>query len=171
MNIRDKYQSFKLGRYLRKEQRAYAKEKRRCAAAYTDWRDDEFNCLDLKFVWALQPEYTQNKETPSFVSLNDAIVYFNRATRLYSLQFDPTFYDYEDPESLKRLINKMNKIEEEFAAFVYSNPQNHSEPIKVIDICTLLENNLSAPSLEELRIVVGCRFKAAREWIEKQLDF
>lgn len=63
------------------------KEKRRCAKAYDDWRDNEYNCGPLKYVIGVQSngEYADN-----FNTLNDLDIYFNRDTKKYLLSIDTT---------------------------------------------------------------------------------
>ena len=83
----------KLDIYLRKELRKighdYKREKARCARLYPDWVDDEFNMLDNLFIWGYNAD---PKQTPSFLSWDDAYVYLNRQTKKYYMTIDTGFY-------------------------------------------------------------------------------
>lgn len=140
-----KPQEKRLQKFLREQQKNYNKRKKYCAKTYSDWKDDEFNMLDDKFIWA----YTANPhETPSFCSLNDAIVYYNRESQLYIMDVDLSIYDSADRDSMQRMIDKLTRIEDSFAAWVsdifapkrltnYDFSENFSSSLMANDLITL----------------------------------
>lgn len=72
-------------------------EKTRCQQQYPDWKDNEFNCGPLKYIFGIQSngEYADN-----FNTLNDLDIYFNRDTKKYLLNLDIS----------KKFNNKKDKI-------------------------------------------------------------
>lgn len=54
---------------------------------YPDWSDNEYNCAELKFIFAIKNK-SDKSLAPSFSSLNDFIVYYNRKTKCYYADFD-----------------------------------------------------------------------------------
>ena len=64
------------------------KEKQRCMQEYPDWKDDEFNCLDNKFIWGVKAKTDQSGKEPSFTTLNDIQIYYNRKSKLFFLDLD-----------------------------------------------------------------------------------
>ena len=110
-----KKQLKKLDKLFAKQLKQYKKRKRYCQRAYPDWRDDEYNTLDNLFIWAMVADNSDEK--PSFCSLNDAIVYYNRESEQYILDVDLTIYDCGDQNSMKKMIDKLMQIERSFAAW------------------------------------------------------
>ena len=110
-----------------------AKQRKRCQESYPDWKDDEFNCADNKFVWGISHNPEQ---APSFSTLNFIQVYYNRQYKIYYLDLDPEI----DPVTLKAATER---FESHLA----------SRGIKVDKKLSLEEIGLdlfSAPSLEDL---------------------
>lgn len=91
--------------YVKEQLKIAADQRKRCQEQYPDWKDDEFNCADNRFVWGISfnPELT-----PSFCTLNCAQVYHNRRNHTYYLDIDPEV----DSASLKAAVDR-------FEAFVY----------------------------------------------------
>lgn len=75
-----------INRAIKKELKRYKKEKKRCQKTYVDWSDDPYNCLDLKFLWAI--DYKNNTRDTDFNTLNQAILYYNRQTEKYEMGID-----------------------------------------------------------------------------------
>ena len=145
-----KLQEKRLQKFLREQQKNYKKRKKHCAKTYSDWKDDEFNMLDDKFVWA----YTANQhETPSFCSLNDAIVYYNRATEQYIMDVDLSIYDCADRDSMQRMIDKLMRIEDSFAA--WANDMLMSKKLTNYDFSENFNSSLVANDLITLRYKLG----------------
>ena len=115
----------KLDVYLRKEFRKMGKdlkrEKARCARLYPDWRDDEFNMLDNLFIWG----YNVNPDiTPSFLSWDDAYIYYNRANKKYYMTIDVGFYRVEyDSQVAWEEYDRLIRIKEAFRNFLVENDE------------------------------------------------
>ena len=93
----------------------YSKEKERCKKSYPDWRDDQFNMLDDKFIWG----YNENpKEEPSFFSWDDAYVYFNRKNKTYYMEVNVWIWESMDAQGV---ISRLSRIKEAFRNFLIEN--------------------------------------------------
>lgn len=113
----------KLNAYIAKELHHIGKnlkrEKARCARLYPDWRDDEFNMLDNKFIWGYN---TDPKITPSFYSWDDAYIYYNRANKKYYMTVDIGYYGVEYSDLHARgVLYRLWKIKKAFGNFVEEN--------------------------------------------------
>lgn len=109
----------KIDNYLTKVLHRYSREKKRCRAAYPDWQDDAFNMLDNKFIWG----YNENpKITPSFLSWDDAYIYYNRINKTFYMEVDTGFYmGVKDAEDAQGELERLSKIEEAFRNFLTKN--------------------------------------------------
>ena len=120
-----KQQTHQLHKYLKSQQKIYYKRKKMCKKMYADWEDNEYNELEHKFIWALTAKGCNT--TPSFMSLNDALVTYNRITKRYEFYVDITWFDYSDRDSAQKLITYLARIQEAFAAWYieqgYGNEQ------------------------------------------------
>lgn len=121
----------KLDTYLLKELRKidhdYKREKIRCARLYPDWRDDEFNMLDNLFIWGYNVD---PKQTPSFLSWDDAYIYFNRQTKKYYMTIDTGFYGMKYDADLARTeIKRLHEIDLAFRDFLIENNLPMIEPV------------------------------------------
>ena len=76
----------KVNKHIKKWRKEAKKTRRYCKKHFPDWRDDEYNCGDLKFIWGM-PYYTEIN-TPSFATLNLATVYYSRIHKKYYLDID-----------------------------------------------------------------------------------
>lgn len=98
--------------FLQKDLERAKMEKERCSKQYSDWKDDEYNMGPLKFIFAVPFYY---KDTPSFCSLNDLIIYYNRDNKKYFLDID-----IESPfNSLKYRISLIDAVDK-FKSFLRS---------------------------------------------------
>ena len=119
------------------------KENRRCAAQYPDWRDDEFNMGPCKFIWGIQ----RSKEArPSFCTLNDITVYYNRDTDLYFLLLDFPANLQQAQDKIKFLIQCLQA----FQIYMQSLPDGYT-----FSAASHLEEgfeawNLSGKTIDEL---------------------
>lgn len=115
-----------------------AEQRKRCQELYPDWKNDEFNCADNKFIWGIshQPE-----EIPSFCTLNYIQVYYNRKFKIYYLDLDP-----------ETTCNDLRVILQRFEAFITSQKGNNKKKLSLEEVVPDL---FSAPSLEDL----FCKFK------------
>ena len=111
-NLRLKWRIYKLTNKAKQE-------KRRCAAAYEDWQDDEYNMGPCKFIWGVQ----RNKETnPSFCTLNDITVYYNRDTDMYFLLIDFPANLKQEQDKLQFLIQCLQA----FQVYMQSLPNGYT---------------------------------------------
>ena len=110
----------KLNKYLKKELKHSAitlrREKARCKRAYTDYLDNEFNMLDNLFIWGYN---TNPKIIPSFLSWDDAYIYYNRANKKYYMVLDTGFYaGIQSEEDAWIELERLARIEEAFRNFM-----------------------------------------------------
>ena len=114
-------------KFLKKEFKRYLKEKKRCAAQYPDWRDDNFNVLDNKFIWG----FNSMGDEPSFATWNEAYIYYNRATKKYYLEIDDSLLTFtKDTVAARSVSGRLSEIEKAFRNFVLEN-SNGIESVKV----------------------------------------
>jgi hypothetical protein len=71
------------------------KEKKRCKKTYPDWADDEYNCGPLKFIWGVMSDDNLCATVPSFYTMNDLDICYNRDTKKYLLGLE-TIYRFDD---------------------------------------------------------------------------
>lgn len=109
-----------------------AREKRKCKQLYPDWRDDEYNCLHNRFVWA----YTVDPN-PSFTTFNVAEIYYNRQTKLYYFSYDIDYFS--NPSILKAVLK----------AVIEDYPQSNYE-LYVPMVVDIINFGLQASTFEEL---------------------
>lgn len=139
----------KLDAYLRKELKKighdYKREKARCARLYSDWRDDEFNMLDNLFIWGYNAD---PKVIPSFLSWDDAYIYFNRQTKKYYMTIDTGFYGCNyDAELARAESDRLSQIDEAFRDFLIEK----GLPMRA-DIFPFEDPALEANTLSELYV-------------------
>ena len=113
----------KINKTIKKEllraTRTLKREQRRCARLYPDWRDDEFNMLDYKFIWG----FTKGARTtiPSFYTWEDFYIYYNRADKRYYYHIDTGVYQYIDTEAAWHEVERLCEINEAFQDFLIEN--------------------------------------------------
>ena len=139
----------KLNAYLAKELKRigkhYKREQARCAKAYPDWLDDEFNMLDSQFIWGY---HSDPKVIPSFHTWNDAYIYFNRATKMYYMEVDTGFSGMKyDPDLARNELQRLSEIDEAFRNFLIEK----GIPMRVNDF-RLTGGALEGETLSELYI-------------------
>lgn len=94
---------------LKKEFEFYKKEAERCARSYSDWKDDDFNFLDNKYIWGVAIE-GKSAGPASFQTLNYLDLYYNRKTKLYFLNVDFSHWanpDWKDSDYLTSLLHSL----------------------------------------------------------------
>ena len=137
----------KLNKYLKKELKKnninLAREKARCRRQYPDYLDNEFNMLDNLFVWGYN---TNPNVIPSFLTWDDAYIYYNRANDRYYMTLDVGLYEgVKDEESARIELDRLSRIEEAFRNFmIESNLSLRTEKITFHDL------GLEGRSLTEL---------------------
>ena len=139
----------KLNAYIKKEMKktksSLSREKARCKRMYPDYLDNEFNMLDNLFIWGYN---TNPKVEPSFLTWDDAYIYYNRATKKYYMSIDTGFYTAIQTEEAARVeLDRLSEIEEAFRNFmIQSNLSTHLSKIRFTD------TGLEGDSLTELYI-------------------
>ena len=113
--------------------RIAAKQRKRCQELYPDWKDDEFNCADNKFVWGISHNPEQ---VPSFSTLNFIQVYYSRQYKIYYLELDSEI----DCSNLKEVANR-------FEAYVALEGLDGNKKLSIEEVGLDL---FSAASLEDL---------------------
>lgn len=109
----------KIDKKLKKELKKCKKEKIRCAKQYADWKDDDYNCGPLKFIWGLN---TNSAEEPNFRTLNIIYIYYNRDNGLYFLELDGDSNEFKN-----NYVNNLQKIESYFTEWICSNTAMNEE--------------------------------------------
>ena len=139
-----------LKKWLKLEQRRYRQRKKYCQKMYEDWEDNEFNYLDNKFVWAKVAEGSK-PETPSFITLNDAIIYFDREAKEYVFDCDLSMFDCGDADSAQHMIEYLERIQDAFAAWYYEGKFDTTinEPY-----CEMFNHGIRAETLPMLKLQI-----------------
>ena len=136
-----------ISKELRKVSRNLNKEKARCRRQYVDWEDDEFNMLDNKFIWGYNTDPTK---TPSFLSWDDAYIYFDRKSKKYCMIVDTAFYTKQlevdkSEEAARAEIDRLFQIADAFRDFLIENNLRQRA-----DFYCFQDSFLCADSLTEL---------------------
>ena len=97
-------------KWLKKELKKASKDKKRCAKLYSDWKDDEFNCSSNKFIFGVMSENGFCDVVPSFYTLNDLQVYYNRDTEKYLLDIDCNLLCLNSDSYIKRLNTLLKRF-------------------------------------------------------------
>ena len=100
----------KLDKELKRELRQCRKIKKRCARKYPDWRDDEFNMGANKFIWGV----AHNGAPPSFLTLNDIMIYYNRDYKLYFMDIDSQLLARDAKDRLAELKSEFENFASNF---------------------------------------------------------
>lgn len=108
----------KLNKETKNDLRRSKKEKKRCQKLYADWKDDEYNCGPLKYIWGIK-SYDDLSETrdANFYTLNDLDIYFNRDNKLYMLSLE-TIYSFE---TVADRIKYLNRLLNTFREYMINN--------------------------------------------------
>ena len=85
---------------------------------YADWKDDEYNCGPLKYIWGVKSyDDLSEAEDANFYTLNDLDIYFNRDNKLYMLSLE-TIYSFE---TTAHRINYLNRLLDTFRDYMVTN--------------------------------------------------
>ena len=106
-----------LNKETKEDLRRSKKEKKRCQKLYADWKDDEYNCGPLKYIWGIKSHDDLSANKANFYTLNDLDIYFNRDNRLYMLGLE-TIYSFE---TVADRINYLNRLLDTFKDYMVSN--------------------------------------------------
>lgn len=140
----------KLKRIIKQEFNYIKKEKKRCAKTYPDWRDDEYNMLADKFIWGI-PE--DPNVTPSFSTLNKAIVYYDRDYSTYHLYIDAYKFNPDTAEGQQNMVRALQEIREALADFVFSFDED-----KIIPYHSLTTDDVNAIFMADSLEALYCKF-------------
>ena len=119
MKIKNIITNLRLKWRIHKLTKKAEQEKRRCAAAYADWRDDEYNMGPCKFIWGVQRSKEAN---PSFCTLNDIAIYYNRDADMYFLLLDFPANLQQAQDKMKFLIQCLQA----FQVYIQSLPDGYT---------------------------------------------
>lgn len=133
------------------------KEKERCKNTYPDWKDDKFNCLDNKFIFAIKSSEDHSDEEPSFHTLNNFTVYYNRKSKLYFIELDLPENVKDDLVATKLVLDNLRL---QFRIFLIDYLNITKEELEKPYKLNELDLNygfdlLSAPSLKSLYMSFG----------------
>ena len=107
----------KLNKETKEDLRRSKKEKKRCQKLYADWKDDEYNCGPLKYIWGIKSYDDLTLSEPNFYTLNDLDIYYNRDNKLYMLDLE-TIYSFE---TVADRINYLNRLLDTFREYMVTN--------------------------------------------------
>lgn len=102
------------------------KERKRCSKKYPDWKNDEYNCGPLKFIWGVISYDDLSASEPNFYSMNDLDIYFNRDTEKYILGIE-TIFLFENQDQRIAYLQKLLKAFKEFMIGKFDNKFNPHE--------------------------------------------
>lgn len=108
---------------LKREMKAAKKRMKQCKKKYPDWRDDEYNMFENKFIFAVP---MNDNDEPSFYTLNTLTCYFNRETRKYYLDFEFDKYEClkdatDNVAELARLGITLGQAYRAFREYIFSH--------------------------------------------------
>ena len=106
-----------LSKETKEDLRRSKKEKKRCQKLYADWKDDEYNCGSLKYIWGVKSHDDLTLNDANFYTLNDLDIYFNRDNKLYMLGLE-TIYSFDNNEDR---INYLNRLLAAFRKYMATN--------------------------------------------------
>ena len=106
-----------LNKETKEDLRRSKKEKKRCQKLYADWKDDEYNCGSLKYIWGIKSHDDLSANKANFYTLNDLDIYFNRDNRLYMLGLE-TIYSFE---TVADRISYLNRLLDTFREYMVTN--------------------------------------------------
>jgi hypothetical protein len=136
----------KINKWLRKEFRAIKKKKKQCKKLYPDWKDDEFNMLEDKFIWGVLINPYENV-TPSFNTLNKAYIYYNRETKLYYLNIDL----YPVAKGSKGLqLTYLKDIKTALLNYVFATDDDGIVPHGPVSVESIAMNGIMGETIEDL---------------------
>lgn len=107
------FNNFKLNREIKREIKAHEKLNKKYKKLYPDWEDDEYNCADNKFIWGIKSFDDLTENPPSFYTLNDIDIYYNRKSKLYFLDIE-TIYQFDNRDIEKQYLKNLLNLFEQY---------------------------------------------------------
>lgn len=85
---------------------------RKMMKKYPDYKDDEYNCGDLKFIWGIKSWDDLTSKDANLYSMNDLDIVYDREKKEYMLGIE-TIYTFDDKEDeIKYLEGLLDKFTE-----------------------------------------------------------
>ena len=85
---------------------------RKMIKKYPDYKDDEYNCGDLKFIWGIKSWDDLTSKDANLYSMNDLDIVYDREKKEYMLGIE-TIYTFDDKEDeIKYLEGLLDKFTE-----------------------------------------------------------
>ena len=103
------FQKLKLSKQTKLELKQAKKERERCQKLYSDWKDDEYNCGPLKFVWGKKSNDDLTSIPTNFHTLNDLTISYNRDNKKYLLDIE-TIYEFNSNQDRIEYLNKSLRL-------------------------------------------------------------
>ena len=92
---------------------------------YPDWEDNEFNCDNLKFIWAVKSRDDIVDVAASMWTMNDIEIDYDRDTQEYILSIE-TIYHFNNSEQGEAAY--LDKLLSAFTDFMIQNDYDINEP-------------------------------------------
>ena len=113
-------------KWLKKELKKAAKERKICKKLYQNWVDNEFNCDANEFVFGVVADLGWCKESSqnckaSFNTLNKLQIYYNRNIEKYMLDVEILL---DDNQSYENYLDNLLKEFKDFIDFEYHRDVN-----------------------------------------------
>lgn len=119
---------------------------------YEDYKDDEYNCGNLKFIWGIKSYDDFNSSSSNLYSMNDIDISYDRDKKLYYLGVE-TAYIFNGK---KAECDYFKHLLECFAQYMSDN--DYSTTSAYVTYMSDFQPKLSAKTIEELytnfRIIV-----------------
>ena len=84
---------------------------------YPDWEDDEYNVGAWKFIWGIKSYDDLSSGSPSFYSMNDLELYYDRENKCYGLAIETIYCFDSDLAEVEYLRN----LRQRFKNYLISN--------------------------------------------------
>ena len=105
-------------RWLKKELRIAKKQRKKCKQQYSEWKNDEYNCAHLQWVWGiLAKEQAEIDGEANFYTLNDLAIYYDRQTNKYYLDIESSYCF----STIEEEHNYITRLYREFKIWMESN--------------------------------------------------
>ena len=78
---------------------------KRLKKLYPDWEDNEYNVGALKFIWGVKSSDDLSSGSPSFYSMNDLELYYDRENKCYGLDIETIYCFDSDLAEVRYLRN------------------------------------------------------------------
>lgn len=116
---------------------------------YSDWKDDEYNYGDLKFIWGVIAADNLSSPVANLHTMNDIDIVYDRKRKLYLLGIEMLYYFDSPSDKIEYLDDMLNA----FTDFMNENnyDKDSSESKEHLLMCDYMFDG-SAKTIEELYI-------------------